>query len=288
MSHPQTPTDQSAETPRLLFAGDQGEALRVEPAFFVPTQTEQVHTWLPPAVSEKSASAFAQDSAESASGLERHVSDESGSATVVGEAQAALSGLDETPQDLSSPDALNPEGSSDLVVDCPRCDETRAEAASERQALDEALRQPYTEGAARFTEAAFELSQRVQLDTVRLALELARQVLNHEASLGHEVLETSLKKALASAGPLEKATVICHPEDLRWVESHAESMATSAPGRQVELTYETSDDVERGGCQVRFSEGSVDARLSQQLQALGAVVEDVILAQRAGDEEDVR
>ena len=52
--------------------------------------------------------------------------------------------------------------------------------------------------------------------------------------------------------------------------------------------YETSDEVERGGCLVRFSEGSVDARLSQQLEALGAVVEDVILAQRAGDEEDVR
>jgi flagellar biosynthesis/type III secretory pathway protein FliH len=165
---------------------------------------------------------------------------------------------------------------------------TRAEMTVENtaslEALTRDLRAPMLAAAHRLSEAQFELTQRLHLDTVDLAVELASKILNRSIQLNRELVAENLKNALLAAGTLESLVIRMHPDDREIIAEHAPTLAEEIADRPVEIDLQADDSLQSGDCVLRFEDGGVDARFSTQLASLQESVKDLVL-QRAHDPE---
>jgi flagellar biosynthesis/type III secretory pathway protein FliH len=172
------------------------------------------------------------------------------------------------------------------VESCEGCEQTRQQAETDKASIINQLQEPYTRGAQKIAEAAFELSQRTHLEIVDLAVQLAEQIAGHAIAMDTDYLKENLHQALLAAGPLQTASILCHPDDRKAMINHAPAMAEKIAGRLVELEFIASDDVNAGGCVIRFEQGSVDARLATQMDRLKEVVREAILQNGALGQEE--
>lgn len=166
---------------------------------------------------------------------------------------------------------------------CPLCEQTRAEAAEERQQLIESLEQPMVDAAGVFQRAAVELSRGLTENMIQLSLELAAAALKKTASISTDVLLANLDNAMALIGPVESLTVRCHPDDASVLRAQDADRLTQATGGVVEVSVREDAELGRGECIVDFHEGLVDARWGIQLErlssALGPLLQRHVLEQ---------
>ncbi len=167
--------------------------------------------------------------------------------------------------------------------ECPLCEETRDEAAAERDELLDRLMDPYLAAAAELARAADELSTSFDDDVVTLATRLAAAIVRGQVAIDASVLTTNLQQAIAVAGPVTELTVRCHPDDAERMRAIAPRLAERASGRAVEVTVRPSPDVERGACLLLFDQGIVDARWTAQLDRLADAVRAAMARQDAGE-----
>jgi len=172
------------------------------------------------------------------------------------------------------------------VESCEGCEQTRQQAEADKAALVDQLQEPYTRGAQKMAEASFELSQRTHLEIVDLAVQLAQEIAGHAIAMDTDYLKENLHQALLASGPLKTASILCHPDDRKAIIDHAPAMAEKIAGRPVELEFIASEDVNSGGCVIRFDEGSVDARLVTQMNRLKEVIREAIFQNGAPAQEE--
>ena len=171
----------------------------------------------------------------------------------------------------------------DLVA--PTLNEERAAQAALEMRIHELenelneVRSQYAESVKTLRRASFELSLRVDRDVVRLARRLAEVIVRRKIELEADVVIEGLKAAFRLAGPMEKVTVKCSPDDVEFLRSQSEAIAHDHLGRWVEVAVQPSADIDRGGVLLLYEGGVVDARLPSQLDRLTALVERVIGSQ---------
>lgn len=182
------------------------------------------------------------------------------------------------PAPASKPEAHPaPEAAPDEPASCPSCDAVLAEAEAQLQEIMTSLREPYLNAAARMEQSIDDLTAWVRRDLVHLAVRLAEAVVGRVVQLDRTVAEESVAKALRVAGGIEAATVLVHPDDLEVIRERAPTLAANTSGKAVDLTVRASDDVDLGGCVVRFEEGTVDARWRSQLIHLQDLLDAIVV-----------
>ncbi|TAK24684.1 MAG: hypothetical protein EPO26_05580 [Chloroflexota bacterium] len=109
-----------------------------------------------------------------------------------------------------------------------------------------------------------ELLRHAEADLVRLAIEIARRILNREVSIRPDTVRSVAEAALRLVSANGGIRLRVHPDDIEplseyWSEAHA-----SADG---DRSYEFVPDaeVERGGVIIETRAGTVDARLMTQI-----------------------
>lgn len=107
------------------------------------------------------------------------------------------------------------------------------------------------------------IATRVEKDLVRLAIEIARKIVNRTVTTDPDVTITLARVALERLHPRAVATVRINPEDFDWVSEHKQQLGNYCT---IELVADPS--IARGGCLVQSEHGDVDARIDQQFAAV--------------------
>lgn len=134
-----------------------------------------------------------------------------------------------------------------------------AQAAAEASRLLEPLREKLVQTLEEVAHLQTSLMARVESDLLRLALEVAKKIVQREVTVDHEVALTLTRVALSRLHNRALATVRLHPEDYAYVNAHSERLGSHS---SIEIVADRS--IGRGGCLVETEMGDVDARIEQQ------------------------
>jgi flagellar assembly protein FliH len=112
-----------------------------------------------------------------------------------------------------------------------------------------------------------EVLQQAEEDIIALAFHLARKIIQHEALYNHDILVTTLRRALASVMDRDHVVVRVNPAELeRALQLQADLLHTVEGLRH--LTIAGDKTVGPGGCLVESTFGEIDARLEAQFEEL--------------------
>ena len=166
-----------------------------------------------------------------------------------------------------------------LVAETTATTRTQMEAqnAEALEAQAEELRAPMIHAAERLSQARYELTQRVHLDTVDLAVHLAEKILRRAIELDRSLVAENLEQALKAAGTLESLVIRMHPEDQEAIAQHAPAMAEAMADRPVEIALQADEELQPGDCVIRFDDGGVDARFTTQIASMANSVRDLVM-----------
>jgi flagellar assembly protein FliH len=102
------------------------------------------------------------------------------------------------------------------------------------------------------------VAERAEADLVRLAIEIAKKIVQREITVDPEIALTLTRVALRRLHNCAVASVHLHPDDYAYISSRMDQLGNTS----VELVEDRS--VGRGGCLVRTEMGDIDARIEQQ------------------------
>lgn len=108
----------------------------------------------------------------------------------------------------------------------------------------------------------------IEMQVVRLALEIARRILHREVSMDRHLAEAMVRVALDRLGATGPITIRLHPDDVAAVSDRVRTGDGS-------LTLVADANVSRGGCLVEADAGFVDGGLDAQFAEIAhALFED--------------
>ncbi len=100
---------------------------------------------------------------------------------------------------------------------------------------------------------------KVERDTLRLALEIARKIVMRETTTDPDVALTLVRVALDRLRTRSIARIHLHPDDCAYVSARADRLNA---GGGIEIVEDPT--IHRGGCLVKTDMGEVDARIERQ------------------------
>jgi flagellar assembly protein FliH len=101
---------------------------------------------------------------------------------------------------------------------------------------------------------------------IALALEIAGKLVG-DLPISSEMIEASVREALASVEQQSSLTVLLNPMDFELLQQANAPVLLSDVGGE-RLKFQTSPQVTRGGCMVQTHFGVIDARRETKLEAL--------------------
>lgn len=116
-----------------------------------------------------------------------------------------------------------------------------------------------------------ELTARCERSSIDLAFLLARRIVDRELEVHPEAVTDVVRSALQQVLDCERVRLRVHPQDLAFIRSVQADLETQLSG-QVPLDLAPDGTVERGGCLIETERGTLDARISSQLETLRASV----------------
>ncbi|GHH99975.1 FliH/SctL family protein [Neobacillus kokaensis] len=139
----------------------------------------------------------------------------------------------------------------------------RQEYQFQLQKAAEILEQAYNEKAAIIQEA--------EPFVIELTMEIARKVLQQELNTNPDALIHIIKETLSSVYETDSISIGVAPEDFSLVQKQREQLLAMDNG-QVEIKVFPDYSIREGGCIIRTSSGSVDARIDVQLSEIKKVL----------------
>ncbi|WP_462410736.1 FliH/SctL family protein [Neobacillus sp. Marseille-QA0830] len=106
---------------------------------------------------------------------------------------------------------------------------------------------------------------------MELTMEIAKKVLQQELKTHPDALIHIIKQMLASVYETESVSIGVAPEDYSFVQKQREQLLAMDNG-QVEIKVFPDYSIQEGGCIIRTSSGSVDARIDVQLSEIKKVL----------------
>ncbi|HTS18842.1 MAG TPA: FliH/SctL family protein [Verrucomicrobiae bacterium] len=101
---------------------------------------------------------------------------------------------------------------------------------------------------------------------INLAIESAQRLVAG-LPVSTEMVEASVREALAQVADTSEVTVLLNAEDLALLEKHPEGGLVSGKG-QPQVAFRSSPDVTRGGCLVQTRFGVIDGRRETKVELL--------------------
>jgi flagellar assembly protein FliH len=113
---------------------------------------------------------------------------------------------------------------------------------------------------------------------IELTMEIAKKVIQQELKTNPEALIDIIKQTLTTVYETASISIGVAPEDFSFVQRQREQLRAMDNG-QLEIKVFPDYSIEQGGCIIRTSSGSVDARIDVQLSE----IKKVLLAYQQGD-----
>lgn len=121
---------------------------------------------------------------------------------------------------------------------------------------------------------------------IELSIQIASKIIQKELETKPEVLMEMIKQNLVYSNERSMISICVSPEDFSFVQAGRSQFLEMVEG-QIEVKVLPEHSIEKGGCVIRTSYGSIDARLDVQLkeikQALLKTLQDEKYEQNAGD-----
>jgi flagellar assembly protein FliH len=151
-------------------------------------------------------------------------------------------------------------------------------AAAREQGLEDGRRQALEQVGGELRSAAAvlvaavarldDLRRRLQQDLAsglpEAAVEIAARVLRHQLSARPEQFVAVVREAILTVAPAPRIDIRIHPDDVAILERHRALLDDVLAG--VDIRFEPSASVERGGCHVETSTLTLAAGIPQQLE----------------------
>ncbi|MFH2009749.1 MAG: FliH/SctL family protein [bacterium] len=147
-----------------------------------------------------------------------------------------------------------------------RSEAERLASRARAEGLAEGRQQAVTLTVAARAEAA-RMRQEAGARLIRLAVELARKVLEQELRASPDALGALARQTLAEVHWYPRVTLRLHPEDARTLRDVHPGLA-DALDDGAELILEEDEQLPRGSCQAETESGLVDGSVDVQLAAL--------------------
>lgn len=102
---------------------------------------------------------------------------------------------------------------------------------------------------------------------IELAVNMASKVIQKELAANPETLIHLIKQSLLYSNERSMISICVSPEDYEFVQNQRQQLLESVEG-QVEVKILPEHSIEEGGCVIRTSYGSIDARIDVQLKEI--------------------
>jgi flagellar assembly protein FliH len=106
---------------------------------------------------------------------------------------------------------------------------------------------------------------------IELTMEIAKKVIQQELKTDPDALLHIIKQTLSSVYETNSISIGVAPEDFSFVQKQREQLLAMDNG-QVEIKVFPDYSIQQGGCIIRTSSGSVDARIDVQLSEIKKVL----------------
>lgn len=138
-------------------------------------------------------------------------------------------------------------------------------AAAEKMA--EAGMRRYADALLEIARLRSTLYRRVEHEVVKLALECAKKIVQHELKTDPELIQNLVRAALGNIAERSAVTILLHPVDCKYLMDHRNELSPEGEGTR-EILFLADKTIERGGCLIRTECGDVDARIEEQFREL--------------------
>ena len=122
----------------------------------------------------------------------------------------------------------------------------------------------------RFADSIEEISRvksylysRTEKEVVRLAIEIAKKIVGREIKADRSIIQTLVRVALSHVTEKASVTVRLNPVDYKFLMEQNDALA-KAEGSDV--TLQSDNSIEQGGCLVETSCGDIDARIGEEFR----------------------
>lgn len=116
---------------------------------------------------------------------------------------------------------------------------------------------------------------------IELTMAIAKKVIQQELKTNPDVLLHIIKQTLSSVYETDSISIGVAPEDFSFVQKQREQLLAMDNG-QIEIKVFPDYSIQQGGCIIRTSSGSVDARIDVQLSE----IKQVLLAYQQEDSHE--
>jgi flagellar assembly protein FliH len=129
----------------------------------------------------------------------------------------------------------------------------------------------------------YKLIESAEPELVRLAMGIAERILHQQVALDRGVVVEMAKVAIARLVERESVTVRVNPSDLERIRQHRDEFLNATDVKHLRIVEDQR--VDRGGVVVETEGGTIDARISTQLNEAKRIlhVEDDVIVQPAPD-----
>ncbi|GBF11600.1 flagellar assembly protein H [Tepidibacillus sp. HK-1] len=110
---------------------------------------------------------------------------------------------------------------------------------------------------------------------VDLSVSIAQKIILKEIEMNPDIIKAITKEALKQTKELEKITINVSPNHFAYLHNARDELLLELHG-QVELLIFPDPTIDHGGCVIRNSSGTLDARIDTQLEEIKQVLMDVI------------
>jgi len=138
-----------------------------------------------------------------------------------------------------------------------------------------------------FARQRRELLTELQPYVVRIAVEVARRIVQRELRTDPGMVSRTVRSALEQVALASETRVRVHPLDAQVLQSSIREIV-QAPDEAASLQIIPDGSIERGGCVVESDRGIVDARLQTQFEEVQARLLDGLSTARSNDCEKPR
>lgn len=112
--------------------------------------------------------------------------------------------------------------------------------------------------------------ERMEMETVRLSLAIARKIIGYETDQG-EVIGHVVKAAMQKVADPRHLTLRLNPKDIDTVKDFQQDLLPD-DDVSTDLRLEADETIQRGGCIIETKLGDVDARIDQQIKIIDALL----------------
>ena len=124
--------------------------------------------------------------------------------------------------------------------------------------------------------ARLEAAKQAKIDTVELALAVAKKIIQREATLDKDVVVNQLHQALSLTSPKRLVRIKAHPDDADHLTT-IQSQICNEEGQPLPLVIDSDALIAPGGCVVASDAMFLDATIDRQLEVIGQELTEGIL-----------